>query len=435
MHRIAARFLEQIDATAAGTSDDERGNTALRRLEDSLAAVTGRMVRTGHVVRWEMVYERRDRTPAAQVPGREQAPATPAAPALAPPRGGNGDGGTDAADGRIAPRGGDGPAVPRSPAERPHRPAEPVGGLPAGAGLTPPRGGNQAGGSATPIPPRGETRPAAAVSPTARQPISTLVPPARRGLGPHTYATEPTELGDGWEMRGRDDQEHLAIVVRDGWTVGWTEYGIPGTEGWLAVVGATRHVVDDQGQPLPHPTARHAAATRLLLPVVPDVLDALYRLEEPLLLTLRPNPFVSGDEGVPIPGAPIEDVAAAYYRVLDALPEGTPELVDEREDYLPGVPVLAGADGRELVHLVEVEVATADLALLGAFADALQRAGGPRPGREFEALESVLADLADDRDGQWWIPGADETAVAAWARQALSPVLQQPLNDPSGSRP
>ncbi|WP_401491909.1 hypothetical protein [Streptomyces sp. NPDC091377] len=45
----------------------------------------------------------------------------------------------------------------------------------------------------------------------------------------------------------------------------------------------------------------------LLLPVVPDALDALLELEDPLLLALR-NPLDPDASGVPVPGAPIEDV-------------------------------------------------------------------------------------------------------------------------------
>ncbi|MCZ9337555.1 hypothetical protein NGM37_07155, partial [Streptomyces sp. TRM76130] len=50
----------------------------------------------------------------------------------------------------------------------------------------------------------------------------------------------------------------------------------------------------------------------------------------------------------PIPGAPIEDVEDAYYRVRDALPEGTEEFADGMVDEIlpptPNVLLLIGPD-------------------------------------------------------------------------------------------
>lgn len=165
---------------------------------------------------------------------------------------------------------------------------------------------------------------------------------------------------------------------------------------------------------------------------MPDALDGLYQLDVPLFLTLRPNALVPDDEGVPIPGAPIDDVYEAYWRVLDALPEGTPELVDGMEDYMPDVPLLLGSDSGGVVHLAAIEVTEADLALLAAFADALDRAAGPRPGPEFEALTEALGELGRERDYQW-MPERDEATVARWVRRALSPVLHSPFEGPRGA--
>ncbi|MFJ6661634.1 hypothetical protein ACIQNG_35585 [Streptomyces sp. NPDC091377] len=168
----------------------------------------------------------------------------------------------------------------------------------------------------------------------------------------------------------------------------------------------------------------------LLLPVIPDALDALLELEDPLLLTLR-NPLNPDASGVPVPGAPIEDVSAAYWRVLEALPDGTPELVGETEDELPGVPMLVGPDGGPLVHLAAIKVADADIALLAAFADALDHAVRPKPGPAFETLARALDELAQEPDYPW--PEGDAATVAGWARQALSPVLHSPFEGPRGT--
>ncbi|MFJ4689652.1 hypothetical protein [Streptomyces sp. NPDC088789] len=173
---------------------------------------------------------------------------------------------------------------------------------------------------------------------------------------------------------------------------------------------------------------------------MPDALAGLCELDW-LLLRLRMDMVLDHEgaligfrhsEGVPIPGAPIEDVSEAYWRVRDALPEGTKELVDRTEEYPPNVLLLVGPDGGNVVHLTAIEVAESDLRLLAAFADALDRAAGPRPGPEFEALTEALGELG--RVPYYpWMPEGDEATVARWVRQALSPVLHSPFEGPRGA--
>ncbi|WP_327698587.1 hypothetical protein [Streptomyces sp. NBC_00459] len=85
----------------------------------------------------------------------------------------------------------------------------------------------------------------------------------------------------------------------------------------------------------------------LLLPLVQDALPGLFEVDG-LLLRLRMD-MVLGHQGVlmgyrdsggvSIPGAPIEDVEDAYYRVRDALPEGTEAFADGMVDeILPPTP-------------------------------------------------------------------------------------------------
>ncbi|WP_234382184.1 hypothetical protein [Streptomyces dysideae] len=182
----------------------------------------------------------------------------------------------------------------------------------------------------------------------------------------------------------------------------------------------------------------------LLLPLVQDALPGLYELAG-LLLRLRMD-MVLDHEGVlmgyrdsrraPIPGAPIEDVEDAYYRVRDALPEGTEEFADGMVDEIlpptPNVLLLIGPDGGDVVHLTTIEVAEADLALLAEFADALDRAAGPRPGPEFEGLTDALREIG--RVPYYpWMPEGDEATVARWVRQALSTVLHSPFEGPRGA--
>ncbi|WP_406396825.1 hypothetical protein [Streptomyces uncialis] len=173
-----------------------------------------------------------------------------------------------------------------------------------------------------------------------------------------------------------------------------------------------------------------SSARTLLLPVVPDALDGLLELEDPLFLMLR-NPLDPDAGGVPVPGASIEDVSAAYWRVLEALAAGTSELEGEAEDDLPGVPLLIGPDGRPVVHLAVIEVADADIALLAAFAGALDQAARPEPGPAHGTLAQALCELAREPDCLW--PEGDAATVAGWARQALSPVLHSPFAGPHGA--
>ncbi|MGW0647325.1 hypothetical protein ACWD4T_00730 [Streptomyces umbrinus] len=182
----------------------------------------------------------------------------------------------------------------------------------------------------------------------------------------------------------------------------------------------------------------------LLLPLVQDALPGLYEMAG-LLLRLRMDMVLDHEGvpmgyrengGVPIPGAPIEDVEEAYYRVCDALPEGTEEFADGREDEIlpptPNVLLLIGPDGGNVVHLTTIEVAEADLTLLAEFADALDRAAGPRPDPEFEALKEALGEIG--RVPHYpWMPEGDDDTVARWVRQALSTVLHSPFEGPRGA--
>jgi hypothetical protein len=182
----------------------------------------------------------------------------------------------------------------------------------------------------------------------------------------------------------------------------------------------------------------------LLLPLVQDALSGLYELAG-LLLRFRKDMVLDHEGvlmgyrdngGVPIPGAPIEDVEEAYYRVRDALPEGTEEFADGMEDEIlpptPNLLLLIGPDGGSVVYLTSIEVAEADLALLARFADALDRAASPRPGPEFEALTHALGDIG--RVPYYsWMPEGDEATVARWVRQALSLVLHSPFDGPGGA--
>ncbi|WP_157537258.1 hypothetical protein [Kitasatospora azatica] len=131
----------------------------------------------------------------------------------------------------------------------------------------------------------------------------------------------------------------------------------------------------------------------------------------------------------------VEDVCEAYWRVIDALPEGTEDLVDGTEEELPIAPLLYDRSGEVIAQLVSVEVQEADLALLAAFADAfadaLDRAAGLRPGPQHGELRQVLDDLG--REGYWlWMPQGDAATVAHWIRNALSLFLHPPFDGPQG---
>ncbi|WRZ88500.1 hypothetical protein OHB54_05180 [Streptomyces sp. NBC_01007] len=84
-----------------------------------------------------------------------------------------------------------------------------------------------------------------------------------------------------------------------------------------------------------------------------------------------------------------------------------------------------------MAQLTAVEVAEADLALLAAFGDALDRAAGPRPGPEFEALTEAVGELGREPYDRWMSEG-DESTVALRVRRALSPVLHSPFEGPRG---
>ncbi|MER8188413.1 hypothetical protein [Kitasatospora sp. NPDC094015] len=241
VQRIAAGYLERLDAAAAGTSDDVRAAEALRLLETGLDALTGRMLRLGSTIRYETLHGYDDWSPAAGMPARQQAPAAPT-PALVPPRGGNA------------------PASLQPAADRPRAVPGPAPGPPGGADLTPPRGGIQDGRSPAPIPPRGGTRAAAPAEPAAQPEPLDLLPLDRRGLGPTTYSSPLPEIGPAWEIRGWADQDSLALVARDDRLVGWAENH--GGGGWIAFVGfgaPLTYLVDVQDRPIRHLSAGRAA--------------------------------------------------------------------------------------------------------------------------------------------------------------------------------
>ncbi|GAA2752875.1 hypothetical protein [Kitasatospora cinereorecta] len=244
MQRIAAGYLERIDAVAAGTSDDKGGVEALRLLESSLDALTGRMLRLGRTIRYETLHGYGDWSPLAGMPAQQQVPAAPAEPALVPPRGGNA------------------PALPQPPADRPQPDPGPVSAPSDGADLTPPRGGIQDGRSPAPIPPRGGTSAAAPAEPAPQPDPLDLLPLDRRGLGPTTYSSPLPEIGPAWEIRGWADQNGLCMVARGDQLVGWTEAGVGGRDGWIAFVGFAEpltYLVDAQDRPIRHSSAGRAA--------------------------------------------------------------------------------------------------------------------------------------------------------------------------------
>ncbi|MFJ1709220.1 hypothetical protein [Kitasatospora sp. NPDC088346] len=245
VQRIAHTYLDRLDATAAGTSDDVRAVEALRLLETSLDALTGRMLRLGGTIRYETLHGYGDWAPAAGMPARQQAPVEAAAPTLVPPRGGNA------------------PDLAEPAADRPQPAPGPAPVPSGGADLTPPRGGIQDGRSPAPIPPRGGTSaaaPAGPAEPAAQPDPLDLLPLDRRGLGPTTYSRPLPEIGPGWEIRGWADQNSLALVARDDRLVGWTENR--SGAGWIAFVGLGEpltYLVDAQDRPIQHLSAGRAA--------------------------------------------------------------------------------------------------------------------------------------------------------------------------------
>jgi hypothetical protein len=169
--------------------------------------------------------------------------------------------------------------------------------------------------------------------------------------------------------------------------------------------------------------------TRVLpLPFVPDsqALEGLFRIPPALFVALGP----SCERQVPVPGVSMEDVREAYWRVIDALPDGTEDLVEGEAEELPTAPILIGPDG-SIAQLAAVEVRESDLALLAAFADALDCAAGPRPGPQFGPLRQLLDDLGREGYGPW-MPQGDAAAVAHWMRNALSLFLHPPFYGPEG---
>ncbi|MGX9890530.1 hypothetical protein [Streptomyces sp. NPDC002276] len=82
--------------------------------------------------------------------------------------------------------------------------------------------------------------------------------------------------------------------------------------------------------------------------------------------------------------------------------------------------LLIGPDGGNAVHLTTIEVSEADLALLAEFADALDRAAGPRPGPGFEALTQALGEIG--RVPYYsGMPEGDETTVARRSSRLRDP--------------
>jgi hypothetical protein len=165
------------------------------------------------------------------------------------------------------------------------------------------------------------------------------------------------------------------------------------------------------------------ATINLLLPAEPDVLADFYALEEPLLLQLRPAPDEDGEPWSPLPDTlDGEALYEAYQRVLDALPTEMVDVIRGRMDRVPGVPMLIGTDGRELVQLLDVEVEAEDLVRLAWLRDALTAADG-------DELGAFLDDIADDRHAPWWTgEGTSGAAVAAWARRAINSLINREMD-------
>ncbi|MFF0394132.1 hypothetical protein ACFYS8_36310 [Kitasatospora sp. NPDC004615] len=170
--------------------------------------------------------------------------------------------------------------------------------------------------------------------------------------------------------------------------------------------------------------------TTLLLPAEPDVLGALYALDEPLMLQLRPMPDEDGQPWSPLPDyLDAESVCGAYDRVLDAL-RPIAGVVYGRANTAPGVPVLVGAGGVELVQLLAADVDGQDLISLSWLSEAVTAAGGDAEDATAD-LSALLDDLASDRHGAWWLgEGTNGRAVAAWAVRALAVLEGTSPSDP-----
>ncbi|WP_404867262.1 hypothetical protein ACI1MP_00075 [Kitasatospora griseola] len=250
VQRLAAGYLERIDAAAARTGDDANGVEALRLLETGLTALSGRMLRLGRTICYETLYGDGDWSPAAGMPARQQAPAAPAEAALVPSRGGS-DGGGGGSDGRTGPRGDSAPTPPRPPADRPQPLPGPVPAPSGGADLTPPRGGIQDGRGPAPIPPRGDSE---AAAPAAPAPAQSAAPQPQRdapadgqprlALAAQRTVPFPADLGEpdlsqsfgaltAHAWRGRTG---LVALHRGGQRIGWVQQGLPDLPGWAALV-------------------------------------------------------------------------------------------------------------------------------------------------------------------------------------------------------
>ncbi|MFF2820490.1 hypothetical protein ACFVT9_33815 [Kitasatospora cineracea] len=262
---------------AATVQADGASDRALERLRQAVDLFSGRLLEAAAQAHRDAlanppISERAENGPAANPlpgPAISERAENGAVPRLVPPRPG-GPGGRPAPEPAPVPDG-DGLAeppistrdennAPTAPAisERAENQAVPR--------LVPPRPGG----------PGGRPVPAPAPVPDAPAPHSlVLLPIGRRGLGPTTYASALTEAGPGWEIRGWDDQEHLCLVAHRGRIVGWTEYGVGGEAGWVAVVGLGSpppYLVDAQDRPIRRAGARLAAR---------DIALALTRMPAP----------------------------------------------------------------------------------------------------------------------------------------------------------
>ncbi|MFD5085001.1 hypothetical protein ACFWOG_20470 [Kitasatospora sp. NPDC058406] len=299
VQRGAARYLENLEAARAGDGDDPRCVRALEILEAGLAAITGRMVRKAHVLRYEMLTARRKAEPAAaasrprpdgasgesarvetrvgEEAPRDTAPApspalVPQAPAPGPP--------TGPADLRPAPTvarprpggaSGESPRDETRHAQGTRQTTAPPRAVPA---PTPPPTPAAAAPTelrpylgATPVEsPRVETRDAQGTRQAAgtahgdgiEQDLAlaahrTSTPPLLRGLGaPDTTwnAQDGTFLVEGWPGR-----TVFAVRRPDRSLAGWVEAG---DDGWTAYINGRAIIDPGDGLPWLAPNSHHA---------------------------------------------------------------------------------------------------------------------------------------------------------------------------------